>query len=95
MVASIPMREIKLTGREATVIRHLGFAGGMSGEELFERARLEPEDLVDVLNGLLSVGYVENNPYAEPTSLETFRAAEWETNPSFVQELKNALRRSR
>ena len=89
------MREIKLTGREATVIRQIGFAGGLSGEELLERARLEEEDLVDVLNGLLSAGYIENNPYTDTTSIETFRASEWETNPSFVQELKNSLRRSR
>ena len=89
------MREIKLPGREATVIRHIGFAGGLSGEDLFERARLDAEDLVDVLNGLLSAGYIENNPYTETTTLETFRTAEWETNPSFVQELKNSLRRSR
>ena len=89
------MREIKLTGREATVIRHIGFAGEIPGAELFESARLEEEDLVDVLNGLLSAGYVENNPYSETTSVETFRAAQWETNPSFVQGLKEALRRSR
>ena len=37
------MREIKLSGREAVVIRAIGFAVGVSGQELLEATRIEPE----------------------------------------------------
>jgi hypothetical protein len=36
------MRTIKLTGREATVVRAIGFAEGMLGAELQDNTRMEP-----------------------------------------------------
>ena len=50
------MKNIRLSGREATVVRSLGFGLGMNGTELVEHARMPDEDLVDVLNGLMEVG---------------------------------------
>lgn len=85
------MKKIKLSGRERSVLRAIDFSIGTTGEEIIERTRLEPEDLVDVLNGLLCVGYAEVVPYAETTTVETFRGALFEVNPSYALELKEAI----
>lgn len=89
------MREIKLSGREAVVIRAIGFAVGVSGQDLLDATHIEPEQLVDILNAMMSSGLVECVPYAENTSLATFAASEFETNPSFSNELKHAIGRGR
>ncbi len=89
------MKQIKLSGRERAVLRALDFSTGTSGEELLERTKLAPEDLVDVLNGLMSVGYAEMRPYAEMTSLETFGETMFDVNPSYAIQLREALVRLR
>ncbi len=89
------MREIKLSGRERVVIRAIGFAVGVTGQELLEATRIEPDQLVDILNAMLSSGLVESVPYAETTSLETYLTTHFETNPSFSNELKHAIGRGR
>jgi hypothetical protein len=88
------MKQIKLSGRERSVLRVLDFTTGNSGEELLDYSRLAPEDLVDVLNGLMDVGYMEMVPYAEHTSEATFRTATFEVNPSYSQELRAAMVRT-
>jgi hypothetical protein len=87
------MREIKLSGRERTVLRAIDFSTGTVGQEILERTQLEPEDLVDTLNALLSVGYAEAVPYMEGTTLEAFRTSMFEVNPSFALELREAMMR--
>ena len=56
---STRMKQIKITGRERCVLRVLDFAGGNTGEELMESSRLEADDLVTVLSGLMGPGYLE------------------------------------
>ena len=85
------MKIIKLNGRERSVLRAIDFSAGTPGDELLERTRLEPEDLVDLLNGLLSAGYAEVVPYAESTSVETVRTSVFEVNPSYALELRQAM----
>jgi hypothetical protein len=87
------MKEIKLSGRERTVLRYIDWATGTKGGELRETTRLEPEDLVAVLNGLLEVGYLETEPYAEQTDEATFAEMIFEVNPSYALELKAAMAR--
>ena len=87
------MRQIKLSGRERAVLRAIDFATGTPGDELLEITNLVPEDLVDTLNGLIGIGFAEVAPYAERTSVETFRGALFEVNPSYALELREALRR--
>ena len=87
------MKEIKLSGRERSVLRAIDFATGTLGEELLDRTKLAPEDLVDVLNGLMTVGYAEMRPYAERTEPETVREATFDVNPSYAQQLKEAIAR--
>ena len=88
------MKQIKLTGRERAVLRSLDFTTGNTGEELQNHTRIEPEDLVDIINGLMEVGYMEVAPYAEKTSLETYAASMFEVNPSYAQQLRAATARS-
>ena len=85
------MKQIRLSGREGTVIRSLGFGLGMNGTELQEHTRLEPLDLVDVLNGLMEVGYVECTPFADQTSIAALATSEYEVNSAYAHELKSAL----
>jgi len=87
------MKQIKLTGRERTVLRYIDFATGTSGAELLESTRLDPEDLVDVVNALMEIGYAQMEPYGESTDAATFRDQLFEVNPSYALELKAAMLR--
>jgi len=87
----LSMKQIKLSGRERTVLRSIDFSAATPGAEILEHSRLAPEDLVDVLNGLISVGYAEVIPYAEMTSVATFRDSHFEVNPSYALELRAAM----
>ena len=85
------MKQIKLTGRERSVLRVLDFSSGNSGAELLESSRLEPDDLVSVLNSLMGPGFLEMAPYAEEATLETYHAARFDINPSYAQERRAAM----
>ena len=88
------MRQIKLTGREQAVLKALGFTSAISGSEILNYTQMQAEDATDILNALLSAGYVESKPYHQhvtPTEMETI---EFEVNPAYVHELKAAMSRS-
>lgn len=87
------MKEIKLSGRERTVLRYIDWATGTIGSELKDTTRLEAEDLVAVLNGLMEVGYIETEPYSEQTNEGTYAETTFEVNPSYALELKAAMSR--
>lgn len=87
------MRTIKLTGREVSVVRAIGFAEGMVGAELQDYTRMEPEDLTDTLNSLMSAGFVECVPFAEEVQLAEMSVTTFELNPAYTHELKIALYR--
>jgi len=86
-------RPIKLTGRESGVLRAIGFGLGIRGGELCERLQMAPEDLVDVLNTLLDAGFVETTSMRENIGLDDFEIEEFEVNPSYAGDLKEAMRR--
>jgi hypothetical protein len=85
------MREIKLTGREATVVRAIGFAESMLGAEIQDFTRMELEDVTDTLNGLIAAGFVESIPYFEQIQLAEMPVTAFEVNPAYAHELKQAL----
>ncbi len=85
------MKQIRLSGREVAVIRAIGFGLPLTGAEILEHTRMAPEDLVDVLNGLMDVGYAECTPHAEHTAIESFAVTEFEVNSAYAHELKAAL----
>jgi DNA-binding MarR family transcriptional regulator len=87
------MRHIKLTGREATVVRAIGFTESMLGTEIQDFTRMEVEDVTDTLNSLMSAGFVESIPYYEDVQLAEMPVTAFELNPAYVHELKLALTR--
>ncbi len=88
------MRQIRLTGREVTVVRAIGFAEAIPGAEIQEFTRMEAQDVTDTLNSLMSAGFVESAPFFEQVELAAMPATNFEVNPSYVHEIKLACRRS-
>ena len=86
-------REIKLNGRELGVMRTIGFGLGVPGAEIQERTNIDPEDLCDVLNTLLDIGYLETATMKERVTLEEMPTELFEINPSYASNLKVAMRR--
>lgn len=91
--AKLSMRQIKLTGREANVVRAIGFTEAMLGAEIQDFTRMEIEDVTDTLNGLMAAGFVESIPYADEVQLAEVPVTAFEINPGYVQSLREALRR--
>jgi hypothetical protein len=87
-------KAIKLSGRESGVLRAIGFGLGVPGAELSERLQMAEDELVDVLNALLDVGYVETESMRERVELADFASETFEVNPSYAGDLKAAMRRS-
>jgi hypothetical protein len=87
------MRHIKLSGREATVVRAIGFTEAMMGAEIQDFSNMEVEDVTDTLNSLMSAGYVESVPYYDEVQIAEMPVTAFELNPAYVLELKQALYR--
>ena len=87
------MRNVKLTGREASVVRAIGFTESMLGAEIQDYVRMESEDVTDTLNSLMSAGFVESVPYYEEVQLAEMPVTAFEVNPAYANELKQALYR--
>jgi hypothetical protein len=85
------MKQIRLSGREASLIRALRFGLAVPGTELLESTRLSDEDLADVLNAMMEVGYVESTPFTEKTSAGALATTAFEINSAYVHELKAAI----
>lgn len=87
------MRFIKLSGREATIVRAIGFTEPMMGAEIQDSTHMAGEDVTDTLNSLMSAGFVETVPYYEEVQLAEMPVTAFELNPAYAQELKQALYR--
>jgi hypothetical protein len=87
------MRSIKLTGREASVVRAIGFTESMLGAEIQDYTRMELEDVTDTLNGLMAAGFVESIPFYEEVQLAEMPVTAFELNPAYVHDLKQAIQR--
>jgi hypothetical protein len=87
------MRQIRLTGREVTVVKALGFTESKLGNEIQDYTQMQFDDVTDTLNGLMSAGFVECIPYAEQVQLAEMPVTAFELNPAYAQELKLAIRR--
>jgi hypothetical protein len=93
LLKNYDMRDIKLSGREAAVVRAIGFAESMLGAEILDSTRMEPEDVGDTLNGLIAAGFIETIPYAEQVDLAEMPTTAFEVNPAYVHELRVAISR--
>jgi hypothetical protein len=87
------MRHIKLSGREASVVRAIGFTEAMLGTEIQDSTHMEVEDVTDTLNSLLAAGFIESVPYFEEVQLAEMPVTAFELNPAYVHELRQALAR--
>ncbi|HLW35081.1 MAG TPA: hypothetical protein VKS98_05430 [Chthoniobacterales bacterium] len=88
------MRTVKLSGREASVVRAIGFTNSMLGAEIQDYVRMESDDVTDVLNSLMAAGLVESIPYSEQIQLAEMPVTAFEVNPAYSHELKRALNRN-
>ena len=87
------MRQIKLTGREVSIVRAIGFTDSMLGTEIQDFARMDLEDVTDTLNALIAAGFVQSIPYCEAIELAAMPVTAFEVNPAYVHELKQAITR--
>jgi hypothetical protein len=87
------MRFINLSGREATLIRAIGFTEPMLGAELQDSVHMAADDVTDTLNSLISAGFVESVPYYDEVQIAEMPVTAFELNPAYVQELRSALYR--
>ena len=87
------MRNIKLSGREATVVRAIGFTEAMMGTEIQDCTHMDVEDVTDTLNSLMSAGLVESVPYYDEVQIAEMPVTAFELNPAYTHELKQALYR--
>jgi hypothetical protein len=85
------MRHVKLSGREASVVRAIGFTESMLGAEIHDTTHMEIEDMADTLNGLLAAGFLECVPYNDQVQLAEVPVTSFEINPAYVHELRQAL----
>ena len=85
------MRIIRLSGREASVVRAIGFADAALGSEIQDTTRMELEDATDVINSLLAAGFVESIPYAEQVTMAEFPVTSFGLNPAYSHQLKFAI----
>jgi len=87
------MRTIKLSGREISVIRAVGYSEPVLGSDILDHTRMEPDDVTDTLNSLISAGFVESVPYCEQIELATMPVTAFEVNPAYVHEIRHAMQR--
>lgn len=87
------MRNIRLSGREATIVRAIGFSEPMLGAEIQDSTHMESDDVTDTLNSLMSAGFVETVPYYEEVQLAEMPVTTFELNPAYASALKQALYR--
>jgi hypothetical protein len=87
------MRHIKLSGREATVVRAIGFTEAMMGAELQDVCHMDSDDVTDTLNSLMSAGFVESVPYYDEVQLAEMPVTAFELNPAYANDLRQALYR--
>jgi hypothetical protein len=85
-------RELNLNGGEISLLKALGLTGApMSGKLLIERtAELEAGELIDTLEGLISIGYV----LASKVSLRTLADVEhayFRVNSAYVHSLRESI----
>jgi hypothetical protein len=85
------MRQIKLTGREVSVVKALGFTESKLGSEIQDYTQMQIEDVTDTLNGLMAAGFVDCIPFVEEVQLAEVLVTTFELNPAYAQEMKFAI----
>jgi hypothetical protein len=84
-------REIHLDGGEISILKAIGFSGGLHGKILLERiGDMEFAELADSLTGLMTLGYILATKVNVNTREDMERAG-FRVNPSYARDLRDAL----
>ena len=73
------------------MVRAIGFHDSMLGSEIQDSTRMDPEDITDTLNSLMSAGFLESVPYYDQVDMAAMPATSFEMNPAYAQDLKAAM----
>jgi hypothetical protein len=86
-------REINLSGGEISILKALGLSGTpVQGKILVQRSdNMEPAELLDVLDGLITIGYVLSSK-ANVNNIEDVEHGFFRVNPSYARDLRDATR---
>lgn len=85
-------RDINLDGLEVSILKALGLSGNETrGEELLNKVTgIEIAELMDVMGGLISLGYVDCD-FPSISNSEAFKKARYRVNSGYSHDLKEAL----
>ena len=72
-------------------MRAIGFTDSMMGLDIQDVTKMQLDDITDVLNGLMSAGFVESIPYKEEVELAEVVATAFELNPAYSHDIRRAL----
>lgn len=86
-------REIKLSGGEITMLKAMGLSGSpVHGLLFLDRVGdLEPSELIDTLDGLITMGYVLSTK-VNVQKIEEVERSSFRVNPSYARDLRDAMR---
>jgi hypothetical protein len=89
-------RELNLDGGEITLLKTLGLTGApMAGKFLIERSQeMETGELIDTLEGLISMGYVLSSKVNVRTK-EDIEHSFFRVNPSYSHALRESIHPTR
>jgi hypothetical protein len=88
-------REIKLSGGEISFLKAMGLSGTpINGELLLERVEMEDAEFLDVLEGLISSGYVTSTK-VNVMKIEDVERSYFRVNASYSRDLRDAMRPTR
>jgi hypothetical protein len=85
-------REINLDGMEISILKALGLSGNETqGEDLLLKIPdIEIAEMIDIMSGLLALGYVDSDLLSISNS-EAFKKARYRVNSGYSHDLKEAL----
>lgn len=87
--------EINLNGGEISIVKTIGLGGTlMSGGQLAERMDMEAAELIDALDGLVALGYIQANRVNIRT-MDALKSASFRVNQEHARELRDAIYPSR
>lgn len=89
------MSEINLNGGEISILKTIGLGGtSISGAQLVERVDMEDAELIDALEGLVALGYVQANRVGIRT-VDAVKSAIFRVSQAHARELRDSVYPSR
>jgi hypothetical protein len=87
--------EINLNGGEISILKTIGLGGTtISGAHLAERIDMEEAELIDALEGLVALDYVQANRVGIRT-MDAVKSASFRVNQAHARELRDSVYPSR